>query len=131
MRRRQTQQPTRQYDDIRYNDIRTYDTMTNRTYDTMTKRHSRHVANMSATCRQRVGNVSATTSLANIIFDHVGDMSADMLPTCRQQSATCRVGVSAFLTHFPTTQTATFPAKKNEWNSNFNLRSHKSCCLTV
>jgi hypothetical protein len=46
---------------------------------------------MSPTCRQYVGGVSAATSLADIIFDHVGNMSG---PTCRQQLATCRrVGV--------------------------------------
>ena len=39
------------------------------------------ISYMSPICRQRVGNVSATTSLADIIFDHVGDMSADMLLT--------------------------------------------------
>jgi hypothetical protein len=59
---------------------------------------------MSPTCRQYVGGVSAATSLADIIFDHVGNMSG---PTCRQQLATCR----RFLTFLLTSQTATFPAK--------------------
>ena len=56
------------------------------TYDTMTN----EIPDMLPICRQRVGNVSATTSLVDIIFDHVGDMSADMSPTIGDMSACWR-----------------------------------------
>ena len=129
MRRRQTQQPTRQYDDAmtmmmtatattttkrkrmktRTRTRTTTMTMTmtmtmmrTRTWTCGGGEHNNQRYNEMKytlfstsqkttfpTCRQYVGNVSATTSLADIIIDHVGDMLDDMSPTIGEMLA-CR-----------------------------------------
>ena len=125
MRRRRTQQPTRQYDDAmtmtmmaaatattkrKWMKTRTRTRTTtmmmtmmrtrtrtcgggkhnNQPDDTMTYNMTNDILDMSPICRQRVGNASATTSLADIIFDHVGNMSANMSPTISDMSACWR-----------------------------------------